>query len=1005
MKRTGLLIMKTMLIMMLMNNYVFCQTLLVPGDIAITGVNMDNPDEFSVVFLVDVQSGTEIRFTDNGWKADSTFRTGEGIDIWIANQDYDAGDEIIITPESMVLSSEGDQILAYQGDGTDPQFITALNNEGDHVWQSDATNSNTSALPLGLIDGYTCVALQETDNIIYNRIDTTGTREELLAVINAFTNWAGSNTVRQTLSTIGYVVTVFGGQFPDRLKIISINNGYHPVVDLGFDVVIQAEDSLSTPLPVQQNTIISLTKVAGSGTLDGPLSDTMYAGSSSVTLAGVLYDVAESNVTIMAAVVTGDGLDSDTSEWFKVITLPDIVMNEIHYNGPETGEDTTEFLEMYNAGIDTVELQDYSFTQGISFIFPPQSSVCPGEFIILAKQENIYSGQGYQVFEWSGGTLENGGETLEFTDPMGHLIDQVTYGNNDEWGNGAPDGYGPSLELNDPEMDNSLSVNWRASYNNGGTPGGPNSEPPLSAQWYGGTPGQEHNWAVPSNWQLQVAAGPTSDVTILSPTDEILIVDNNFSCNDLIMNPGAHLTVASGFTLTVNGDLLLESDSTGCASLMLQDNSAVVEVLGATYMQQYLTGGVVKDPDNAVYHYLSSPVIAAVAGDVFPGSAYVRRYNEPAQVWENLTSTDILEVMKGYSVWLEGGSSTVSFEGTLNTGDQMFDNMIFTDPGIPNYNPDYAGYNLVGNPFPSGINWEHPDVVKTNIDDAIYFWNPELGGYSSYIDGIGNNPETTDSIIPPLQGFFVRVSQIGNSGSLAMNNSVRLHDAGAFYKSVQPDVLRVSVTDGSVQDQTTIRYKSSSTPGFDCFYDAFKLFGSAGTPQIYSLSNENKMSINTLPSIDENGAVPIGFYADQSETYCISVSGTDSFIPEISISLEDLKENIIIDCRLQPAYEFDYELGENENRFIIHFTSASSTVENPEDGVTMHNFGKVLYLCPSVDQKVKEVYVYNLAGSLIMHLCPEVSGIIPVRMVGTQTVYIVRVVTEQSIYTKKIMIN
>ncbi len=55
------------------------QTILNAGDIAIVGINTDNPDDFAFVLLTDIESGTVINFTDNGWLAAGGFRTGEGI--------------------------------------------------------------------------------------------------------------------------------------------------------------------------------------------------------------------------------------------------------------------------------------------------------------------------------------------------------------------------------------------------------------------------------------------------------------------------------------------------------------------------------------------------------------------------------------------------------------------------------------------------------------------------------------------------------------------------------------------------------------------------------------------------------------------------------------------------------------------------------------------------------------------------------------------------------------
>ncbi len=59
-------------------SFLYSQTTLSAGDIAIVGVNTDNPDEFAFVLLTDVTTGTSIRFTDDGWFSAGGFRSGEG---------------------------------------------------------------------------------------------------------------------------------------------------------------------------------------------------------------------------------------------------------------------------------------------------------------------------------------------------------------------------------------------------------------------------------------------------------------------------------------------------------------------------------------------------------------------------------------------------------------------------------------------------------------------------------------------------------------------------------------------------------------------------------------------------------------------------------------------------------------------------------------------------------------------------------------------------------------
>ncbi|MDJ0511731.1 MAG: ExeM/NucH family extracellular endonuclease [Crocosphaera sp.] len=185
-------------------------TTLLAGDIAIIGFNFDNPDQFAFLTLVDLTPGTEIQFTDNGWQAAGTFRANEGTFTWTASTNIAAGTVINPTLSSVAFSASGDQIIAYQGEDSNPTFIYALNSEGNPgVWQSDATSSNTSALPTGLVNGETAVALDEIDNAIYTGI-TSGTKEELLTAISDQSNWSGSNSTRQTIPTAPFTVTDAG---------------------------------------------------------------------------------------------------------------------------------------------------------------------------------------------------------------------------------------------------------------------------------------------------------------------------------------------------------------------------------------------------------------------------------------------------------------------------------------------------------------------------------------------------------------------------------------------------------------------------------------------------------------------------------------------------------------------------------------------------------------------------------------------------------------------------
>lgn len=179
--------------------------MLTAGDIAFIGFNFDNPDAFSFVALTSISAGETIYFTDNGWTEDDRFRANEGTYTWAAQENIAAGTIVTLSDVGLYFSTSGDQILAYQGDASSPTFIAALNAQ-ESSWQSDATSSSTSALPTGLSNGITAVAVGEIDNAVYTGI-TSGSKDALLAAINDASNWSGSNSTRQTMPTAVFSVT------------------------------------------------------------------------------------------------------------------------------------------------------------------------------------------------------------------------------------------------------------------------------------------------------------------------------------------------------------------------------------------------------------------------------------------------------------------------------------------------------------------------------------------------------------------------------------------------------------------------------------------------------------------------------------------------------------------------------------------------------------------------------------------------------------------------------
>src|SRR6185436_12886538 len=128
-----------------------------------------------------------------------------------------------------------------------------------------------------------------------------------------------------------------------------------------------------------------------------------------------------------------------------------------------------------------VNIGNWRFTSGIDYTFPPSTILAPGAYLAVAKnaarlQTNYPNLNATNLFGDYNGSLANSGERLAlaapdyevvtngsgqvFTNVSFHfVVNEVTYQTGGRWGNWS-DGGGSSLELIDPNADNSLSANW-----------------------------------------------------------------------------------------------------------------------------------------------------------------------------------------------------------------------------------------------------------------------------------------------------------------------------------------------------------------------------------------------------------------------------------------------------------------------------------------------------------------------------------------------------------------
>ncbi len=141
----------------------------------------------------------------------------------------------------------------------------------------------------------------------------------------------------------------------------------------------------------------------------------------------------------------------------------DLVITEIMYNPPESGNDSLEFIEIYNNGSNPVFLGGMSLSEGVTYSFPAISLNSGDYFVVAVNANAMYNTFGVTAYEWASGGLGNDGEDIEIIDIVGNVIDYVDYDDGGNWPFEA-DGDGPSLTFCTPSLDNNVDSNWVASY-------------------------------------------------------------------------------------------------------------------------------------------------------------------------------------------------------------------------------------------------------------------------------------------------------------------------------------------------------------------------------------------------------------------------------------------------------------------------------------------------------------------------------------------------------------
>ena len=497
------------------------------------------------------------------------------------------------------------------------------------------------------------------------------------------------------------------------------------------------------------------------------------------------------------------------------------------------------------------------------------------------------------------------------------------------------------------------------------------------------------SWSNAANWNP--ASIPVS-------TDDITIPEISSKASTLAIGP-TETADCKNLTVDNNGNLTIQSTSAGTGSLII---NGTLSNSGTITSQSYLPGSA------QAWHMFSSPAVCDISDNGWnPGAnddffAWLETSPGTWINYKNITTSPTFDEVngndfvagKGYLTAWNSGNPTKYISGTLNTGNINFP-LAYTSAKSWSYN---SGWNLMGNPYSSSIDWSLADLSKFQ-DNYAYIYNPNKGEGGGFITVDGG---AADAFIPPHQGFFAVATEAANEQNFTFSPAMQTHgNSSHIYKEKEAENSIVLILKAAqYYDETKIRIDSRSTWKRDR-YDALKLFSyNTAVPQLYSLADDDiSLAINGIPEAQSRDYMPLGLLLPEADHYEIALLSAEGSFAPAEILLED--KNTGTRHKLESgSYHFNGEEGINEDRFVLHFKEVTG-IEDISENTNFNIWQQGDQIILQGDTEIKRITLTDITGRILGVW--ESTENIPAP--STAGVYLVTVETDHNRITKKIIIK
>lgn len=517
--------------------------------------------------------------------------------------------------------------------------------------------------------------------------------------------------------------------------------------------------------------------------------------------------------------------------------------------------------------------------------------------------------------------------------------------------------------------------------------------------------GNDKDWNKVSNWQLVCDswAEPQNATQLPSSNpkmiDDIIVAANldatsDYIVKDLEIISEKVLTIAPSASLEVIGDitnddvnsLVVDSDINGLGSLIHNDDNVVAKV------NCHIDNSSVTRNWNADWHFISSPVANQTIESFIPteenydfyswsefNSTWYNQKKDDSQTNEFYTDNGLnFNIGRGYLVAYENEGYR-KFSGTLNNGDVTFPLSCSTDGEY--VVERFTGFNLVGNPYPSYIDWEAEGWTRDNLQlQTIWIYDDDVNNYITYtLGGVATNGGS--QYIAPCQAFFVKAASAGN---FIMTNDIRTNEKSSFRKNDNENIFKIKVNGASGQDEIAVVKGDND--------DVIKMFSlNDDAPSLYINKGVGDYSV---VYVDDEETLPLNFEGGFAE-YTISLSECgDSFD---AIILEDKLTGEKVNLQTE-SYTFIHSGNSNTERFVLKI--AQSSQPEAQSNFAYINNGEIIINDINGDAQIN---IYDVTGRRVYENADAVSNVSTYGF--SSGVYIIRKIDDKGVKTQKILLN